>query len=76
MAKSGARLSIFPMSIPHWHTMTVMIRALVGSPDAEDLANGCKNGIMSSFAIACVISGYETMRNSRKSILDTRDKLL
>lgn len=52
MAKSGARLSMFPMRMPHWHTMTVIISALVGSPDADDLANGCRNGMMSSLAMA------------------------
>lgn len=52
MAKSGARLSMFPINMPHWHTTTVMISALVGSPDADDLANGRRNGMMSSLAIA------------------------
>lgn len=62
MANSGARLSMLPMMMPHWHTATVMISALVGSPVADDLANGCRNGIMSSLAMACGSEGHVVMK--------------
>lgn len=39
--------------MPHWHIKTVSISARVGSPLLEDTANGCKNGMMPSFAMAC-----------------------
>lgn len=42
-----------PNKIPHWQIHNVKIRARVGSPRFDDTANGLKNGITSSLAIAC-----------------------
>lgn len=42
-----------PKRIPPWQIMIVKSRARVGSPRFEDTAKGRKNGITSSFAIAC-----------------------
>lgn len=42
-----------PKRIPPWQIMTVKIRARVGSPRFDDTANGRKNGMTSSLAMAC-----------------------
>lgn len=42
-----------PNRIPPWQIKTVKIRARVGSPRLEDTANGLRNGMTSSFAMAC-----------------------
>lgn len=42
-----------PKRIPPWQMKTVNINALVGSPRLDDTANGLKNGIVSSLAMAC-----------------------
>lgn len=42
-----------PKRIPPWQIMTVKSRARVGSPRFEDTANGARNGMTSSLAMAC-----------------------
>lgn len=41
-----------PNKIPHWQMHKVKMSALVGSPRFDETANGLKNGITSSLAIA------------------------
>lgn len=53
MASNGARKSTLPNRIPHWEMHKVISKARVGSPRDEDTANGLRNGIIPSFAMAC-----------------------
>lgn len=47
-----------PNRIPHWQMHSVSINALVGSPRFDDTANGWRNGIIWSLAIACNWNGH------------------
>lgn len=53
MASSGARKSTLPSKIPHWQMNNVANKARVGSPRDEDTANGLRNGMIPSLAMAC-----------------------
>lgn len=50
--KRRAEQRILPNRMPDWHMTNVNMSARVGSPRLDDTANGRKNGITSSLAIA------------------------
>lgn len=51
--KRTVNQSYLPNRIPPWQMIRVSTSARVGSPRFEDTANGLKNGMTSSLAMAC-----------------------
>lgn len=64
-----------PSKIPHWQIRIVKIRARVGSPRFDETANGARNGITSSLAIACNNRGAPVKLCSPAPNVDRNDPI-
>lgn len=75
MDRSGANRSTLPKRMPHWQMHIVRMRARVGSPRLEETANGARNGIMLSLAMACSSRGAPVKLCSPAPSVERKDPI-